>query len=188
MAPGPGQPSFFITTEELPQIPASYYTQGVKVLLYEYQRPFAEYKTTHYLPIYLMQPKMAEAGAVDILYHHQGLISECTRSNFFIMKNNQLLTAHSGMLFGITRSVILEIARKQMEVPQTNIRLSDLAEAQEAFKAGTSGEIIPIVQVDNQKIGNGQVGERTLALMDGFKAYAQASGQPTAEEEIISEG
>jgi branched-chain amino acid aminotransferase len=170
-----GPPNFFITTESLVPIPSTDYTQGVKVISYEHLRELPEVKTTNYLPIYLNQKAMQSQNAKDILYVKNGIISECTRTNFFLVKGNTLITPDKNVLKGITRQIVLDIANEvfaQVELREVNF--AEIETADEAFKVGTTNEIMPIVQIDNQVIANGKPGALTQKLTQVFQNIIQS--------------
>jgi branched-chain amino acid aminotransferase len=171
-----GPPNFFITTESLIPIPITDYTQGVKIISYEHLRELPEIKTTNYLPIYLNQKAMQRQNAKDILYVKNGIISECTRTNFFLVKGNTLLTPDQNILKGITRQIVLDMASEvfaQVELREVNF--SEIQTADEAFKVGTSNEIMPVVQIDEQLIGNGKPGILTQQLAQVFQNVIAAA-------------
>jgi branched-subunit amino acid aminotransferase/4-amino-4-deoxychorismate lyase len=170
-----GGPNFLITIENLPKLDPKDYKEGVKVITYEHLREFAEVKTTNYLPIYITQSAMQEAGAKDVLYCKNGLISECTRNNFFAIKNKKLITPKNGILKGITRQIIMDLGQQIFEkVEERDFHYDELKIMDEAFKTGTNLEVMPIVAVDNQLIGQGKVGFFTQEVM---KAYADYTGK-----------
>ena len=90
---------------------------------------------------------------------------------FFIFKGNMLITPKEGMLQGITRQVILDIAPSEFKVEERDINIRELKEADEAFKCGTSNEITPVIQIDEHQIGNAKVGNNTKKLMKMLKEY-----------------
>lgn len=161
-------PNLFIWTEDIPLQNEDYYRNGVKVIRINYQREFAEIKSTNYLSTYLFQKQKTLAAAQDILYYQQGEISECSRANFFIFKGNTLVTPDKGILFGITRQLVIDLAREHYPVEERPIKMEELKEANEAFKTGTRTEIMPIVQIDDQLIASGKIGPHTQTLMQAF--------------------
>ncbi|MCU0448161.1 MAG: aminotransferase class IV [Microscillaceae bacterium] len=165
-----GPPNFFITTESLVKIATSDYTEGVKVITYEHLRELPEIKTTNYLSIYLNQSAMQAQNAKDVLYVKNGLISECTRTNFFLVKGNTLITPDTHILRGITRQIVLDIAPEVFaQVELRPLSLAELSEADEAFKVGTTNEVMPVVQIDDIRIGQGKPGTLTQKLMQVFQ-------------------
>lgn len=161
-----GIPNFFILTEDLAKVPAEHFEHGIKVLTYNYERQFADIKTTFYLPVLLQQKQMQANNASDLLYYHQDKLSECTRSNFFMFKDDILITPNEAILEGITRGIVLEMAAKEFEIQVREVFLEELQTATEAFKTGTTSQITPITQIDDLKIGNGNVGKNTKRLME----------------------
>lgn len=96
-----------------------------------------------------LQPKRAEAGADDILYHYNGVISECPRSNFFVVTaENKIVTPAEGVLQGITRKKVLQLAGKHFDVEERAVALDELKTAKEAFITSTTKRILPVAQVD----------------------------------------
>jgi D-alanine transaminase/branched-chain amino acid aminotransferase len=126
-------------------------TSGIKLASYNYQRQIPQVKTTDYLMAVWLQPWMKQQGADDILYHHHGLVSECPRSNFFMVtKENILVTAASNMLNGVTRKNILAVCNANaIKVEVRDLHLSEIKEAKEAFITSSTKRIIPVHQIDD---------------------------------------
>jgi D-alanine transaminase/branched-chain amino acid aminotransferase len=126
-------------------------TSGIKLASYNYQRQIPQVKTTDYLMAVWLQPWMKQQGADDILYHHHGLVSECPRSNFFMVtKENILVTAASNMLNGVTRKNILAVCNANaIKVEVRDLLLSEINEAKEAFITSSTKRIIPVHQIDD---------------------------------------
>lgn len=125
-------------------------TTGIKLATYNYQRQIPEVKTTDYLMAIWLQPWMKEQFADDILYHHNGVISECPRSNFFLVtKDNVLVTAKQNMLKGVTRKNILQVCKDhKIAFEERDVNVSEFATAKEAFITSSTKRIIPVHQVD----------------------------------------
>ena len=108
-------------------------------------------------------------GAADALFiNEREHVLEATRSNFFIFRGDTLITPHRGILMGITRNVVLELARGRFAVEERPIMLEELALADEAFITSSSKEITPVVQIDDFVIGDGKPGSRTYELEQYF--------------------
>ena len=106
------------------------------------------------------------AEADDVLYYSDGLIRECPRANIFIVtKDQKVLTPESGMLKGVTRKQVLEISGTRYLTEARDVSLDELRNAKEVFITSTTKNILPVVQVDGQLVGDGKPGEvsRTLA-------------------------
>ena len=167
----PAKPNFLITIEELSLVPAGVVEKGVKLMSYEHQRDMAEIKTTNYTVALRLRKKLQQQNAYDILYYSNGHVLELTRSNFFIVKGNTVITAATHILKGVTRQTVLNLAESQYKVEVREVKLSELAEADEAFLTGTNKKIVPVVQVDDQVIGNGKTGQVTMNLYKAFLEF-----------------
>ena len=127
---------------------------GIKLATYNYQRQLPEVKTTDYLMAIWLQPWMKAQGADDILYHNNGLLRECPRSNFFMVTDmGVLVTAEKNMLKGVTRKNILMVcAQNGIQVETRDIGIEELATAKEAFITSSTKRIIPVHQIDDRSI------------------------------------
>lgn len=178
----PLHPNLLILEHPMPYIPS--YEKGAKVLLHHYQRELPEAKTINYVTGIRLNGEMKEKGCIEILYHDNGLIREAVRSNFFlVMPDDTIVTAGSEVLRGITRKNVLNVARPHFPVEEQDIPLALLQSAKEAFITSTIKSVLPIVQVGDQVIGNGNVGEVTQQLGSLLEAYAKAYIE-TAKVEI----
>ena len=106
-----------------------------------------------------------------LLLDYDGNVAEGPAENFFIVKNNILITPQLGnILPGITRDSIIEIAKDNgMVVAEKNIKPEEAKNSDEAFFTGTGAEITPIVQIDKSVIGNGKIGLLTKKLAGLFE-------------------
>jgi len=124
-----------------------------------------------------MQEAFTKGGFEGIMRNYRGEIAECTQSNFFIVKNGGALTPpiDAGLLPGITREFLFEVGDQLgISVREQVLRDNDLFAADEAFLTSTTREVVPIVTVDDRKIGPGTPGPITRALLDGFRKQADA--------------
>jgi branched-chain amino acid aminotransferase len=112
---------------------------------------------------------------VEALYRTPaGDVTECTTSNFFVFRGDQLITPVNEVLPGVTRDVVLEIAGDMFEVVMGPLRYAELGKYDEAFITSTTKEVMPIVAVDDMIIGAGRPGARTQRLREAFKQYVAA--------------
>lgn len=76
---------------------------------------------------------------------------------------------------GVTRAVVIELARKRgIAVHETILLRHDLYAAEECFATGTAAEIAPITQIDKRIIGDGRPGPITKKIMQDFVSYRNA--------------
>jgi branched-chain amino acid aminotransferase len=84
----------------------------------------------------------------------------------------------AGILIGVTREVVITLAREEkIQVLEKDFTTHELYNADEAFLSGTAAEIVPLVEVDGKKIGNGDVGPITSKLIKKFKKI-RTTGTP----------
>jgi branched-subunit amino acid aminotransferase/4-amino-4-deoxychorismate lyase len=164
-----GKPTFFILIEESVALPEKIYTEGTKLMTHEYQRQYPQYKTINYITAVLLQKKKKEAGVIEILYVSAGKALEASTSNFFIVSERKLITPKDGILFGITRKVVIDTARKEgIEMVERDISVSELSTASEAFITSSFKNIVPVVKIDELVMGDGAVGSITKGLIASF--------------------
>lgn len=98
---------------------------------------------------------------------------ECTTSNIFAFVGGRLVTPGRGILSGVTRKVVLELAEGLFPIEVRDISRSELQAADEVFITGTSKGLVPVVQVDDRTIGSGRPGKHTRQLMTAMQDYTE---------------
>ena len=164
-------PNFIMIAEELPTYPSEVYTHGAKLITVQYQRELPHVKSINYINAIRLDPLKREKRAFDILYHSQHGVTECPRNNFFIFRRDTLVTPKDHVLQGITRKLVLRLARDQFPIEERAISFGELDAADEAFVTSTSKCVIPTVRIDDLDIGSGSVGARTKTIMRLFADY-----------------
>lgn len=166
---GTDLPNFYILAPEFKKLPESCYTQGVKLISYNHERYLPTSKSTNYLTALSLRKWQKEEEAFEILYTTNGKVLEAATSNFFIFNNNKLITPREGVLFGITRNHLIRIAADIFQIEEREIAVRELEEATEAFITSTNKEIVPVVDIDGNKIADGKVGSKTKELLRIFR-------------------
>ena len=159
-------------------LPDWWYSNGAKIITVDIERFIPGAKSTNYLSaVYaLMQAK--KQNAIEAIYvDRSNRILEGTTTNFFMFKGDTLVTPSQDILPGVTRSVILELAEKSMDIEIRDIEKSELADLEEVFITASNKEVVPIITVNDQIIGNGQPGPKTRTIMKLFREYTTAYGQ-----------
>lgn len=142
---------------------------ALKLVTHHYQRQLPHVKTIDYLQAIYLQPYIKEQGADDVLYHYNGEITECPRSNFFVVtKDDEIITPAKNVLAGITRKRIL--ALPQFNVQQRNITLRDLDDIKEAFVSSTTKIVMPVLSIDGRQVNDGLPGRITNQIFDALIA------------------
>lgn len=179
------KPTIIIITDEIALYPPELYKKGLKIVSVSTVRNHPQaldprIKSLNYLNNILGKIEATSKNSIEgIMLNHQGLVTECTGDNIFIMLGGKLLTPalHLGVLEGVTRDIILNIART-LKIPakEETFSLNELYNAQECFLTGTAAEVIPVVQVDDKVIGEGKPGKTTLRLIKEFRKITETEG------------
>jgi branched-chain amino acid aminotransferase len=142
-----------------------------------------EIKSLNYLNSILAKIEANNVGADEaIILDTQGLVSEASAENVFIVKNGMVMTppATSGPLAGITASVVKNVAKKSgYTVVERAITVAELYAADEAFLTGTAAELMPIREVNKRQIGEGKMGPVTERLLKEFSIFVKDSKNGT---------
>lgn len=169
-----------IATSYIPPSAETYrngYKALVSALRQNSQSPLSHLKSANYLNNILAR-REAKAGGADeaILLNERGFLCEASTSNIFLVSKGVLITPNeqSGCLPGITRQVVIELASEQgLSVSERKIRLKELAQAEEAFLTSSLIELMPLTEVNGQRISRGKLTERLI------QAYKEAVAKET---------
>lgn len=179
------QPQIIIIADNIQLYPKEYYEKGLKIITVPTRRNNSAalppmIKSLNYLNNILAKIEAQNLGYQEaIMLNDQGYVAECTGDNIFMLKDGVLYTPKiaSGSLKGITREVVIDIAKElNIELVETEMTRYDTWIADEMFLTGTAAELIPIVEVDSRKIGNGQPGKVTEQFLDVFKSKVSKEG------------
>ncbi|MEK7294390.1 MAG: aminotransferase class IV, partial [Nitrospirota bacterium] len=131
-------------------------------------------KSLNFLNNILAKQEATKAGAFDgIMLNAEGRLTECTTSNIFFVQHGTLCTPSvaCGILDGITREVVLTLAKEQgLKTEESAYTPEALRQAEECFLTNTTMEIMPVRDVDQHLVGSGKPGPITLALHKQFQA------------------
>jgi branched-chain amino acid aminotransferase len=121
-----------------------------------------------------------------IMLDTQGLVSEASGENIFLVRDGVLLTPPLyTVLDGITRATVCELAAdKGIPVEQRPVTRDDLYIADELFLTGTAAEVTPVREVDRRGIGDGRRGPITKLLQDAF--FDVAAGRDSKYERWLT--
>lgn len=169
------QPSLMVMITPIKGSAAQQQAEGVKITTVEMDRILPTVKSINYMGAVMAVEAAKRQGAVEAVYRtRDGRLTEGTRANLFAFRGNQLITAKEEVLAGITRAVVMEIAEDDFEVVERELYYADLQQYDELFITSSTKEILPVIQVDEQTIANGQPGPKTQKLIDLFRAYVES--------------
>ncbi len=161
-------PTFAVLIEPALPLPESLYKKGGALITAEFNRSPWDAKHTNYSFAVSKQDSRKKAKAVEILYTWKGEVKEATTSNIFIVKGGKIFTPKEGVLFGMTRNYVIDLAKRDYLVQQRKIMLKELLSADECFITATNKEVLPIFKIDGKMIGNGKVGPISRSIMQSF--------------------
>ena len=166
------------------------YKQGLTLVTCSTRRPppaalSPSVKSLNYLNNIMAKIEAINAGAEEgVMLNEQGFVAECTGDNIFVVKNGKVYTppVSAGSLNGITRQVVMEIARNEGFVMiEQDMSRYDLYTADEFFVSGTAAEVVPVAKYDGRIIGKGKTGPVTMRMMEFFRELTQTTGAPIYE-------
>lgn len=167
-----GRPRIAIMVAPLSQYPQTWYRDGAKIITVACTRTIPGAKSIDYIRAIMVLAEGRQKGAIEAVYLDAGgFVREGTTSNIFAFIDGKLATPGAGILHGITRQKVLELAKKICAVDIREIHRSELTKADEVFITSSNRLIVPIARVDADVIGTGTPGERTRAIMQAFTDY-----------------
>lgn len=148
---------------------------GIGVVTIQWGDPFNPFgiKSLGYLYHMLAMLRAKEQGAHEALFvASDGSVVEGATSNIFCVANGVLTTPpeDAGLLPGITREVVVELARKEgLDVREAPLPLEELLASDEAFLTGSVKEVMPLIAIDERPIGSGSPGPITRLLQERYR-------------------
>lgn len=117
--------------------------------------------------VQLLYPSMGKmaakaAGAHDAWMVEDGVVTEGTSNNAYIVKGNTIITRNLGheILSGITRTAVLRMAQEaQMKVEERPFTMEEAKQADEAFVTSATTFVMPVIEIDGETVGTGKPGD-----------------------------
>jgi branched-subunit amino acid aminotransferase/4-amino-4-deoxychorismate lyase len=168
-------------------VPREKITSGISVIIPSIRQwpaavVDAKIKNFNRMHTYLARSEADRAGADDVvLLDDRGHLTESRGANVFVVRGGRLYTPQQGILEGITRETVFEIAA-EFGIPAAERDLTpyDLYAADEALLCTTAGGIIPIVEADGRRVGAGVPGPQTRRLHDRYWERHEAGPDTTS--------
>lgn len=174
--PGTDPTVLILSCEPFRPLPTATYEQGVRVvLIHGTTRHNPDAKTTDWmLDRQAIEASLPSGVFTGILVGDYGELLEGLSSNFYAIVDGELWTAGAGVLPGIARQIVLEVAPGVLPVRREAPLTADMQRMTEAFLTSASRGIVPIVQIDERILGAGTPGPLTHVLRERYQAWANA--------------
>ena len=179
-----GSPTLFLIVDEIRIFAPEVYERGLRVVTAATPIPHREslpprVKSLNYLVHILARMEGIQAGADEVLMlDSAGFVAEGSVQNLFVVKHGVIRTppAHAGILKGVTRGVVLELATAAgYDAREEPLNRYDVYTADEAFFTGTASEVIAIRELDGRAVGDGP-GPITRDLAARFAHLVRGGG------------
>lgn len=152
-----------VMIEKLKEKPKEMYKDGVKCVSFHGKRNMPHAKKLSDVFSYVAKQYAESCGAYEsILVDEKTYVRECAYANIFWVNGGELYSTNKEILFGITRETVAELAGN---CNFEGVKFKSLMHADEIFITQTTSGILPVTEVNGQKIGNGKPGPITKKLM-----------------------
>ncbi|HLA78539.1 MAG TPA: aminotransferase class IV [Vicinamibacteria bacterium] len=172
-------PRLFVSIEPFSPLPEPLYRQGVTAATLPFHRENPGAKDTRFIATaagaYARLPDGVHEG---LLLGEGGEILEGLTSNFFGIREGVLRTAEGGALPGITRELVLEVAAGLLPISKAALQRHELPGLSEAFLTSASRGILPLVRIDEIRVGSGRPGPLTQGLMARLELLIEREAEP----------
>ncbi len=174
-------PVAVVIVQPLAGPPARAYADGVKAAIVGVRRASPQAidpsaKTGAHLPHVLALREAREVGGYEaLLLDDRGFVTEGSSSNVFAVRAGRVRTPPlaAGILEGVTRGVVLRLAREiGVAAEEVPLRPEDLEAADEVFITSTIREIVPVTRMGERIVGDGRPGPVTHRLHQAFRRLA----------------
>lgn len=167
-------PRLFVTVEPFTPVDEELRLAGVACVTVSGRRERPEAKDTRFLATAQAAYAALPAGVHEgLLVGDDGAILEGLSSNFFAVHEGRLRTEETRALRGVTRSMVLDLARAILPRGDGALHVDQLAETRECFITSVSREVLPVVRIDGVEIGDGAPGPLTRELVRRFKTAVE---------------
>lgn len=169
-------PNVFVVVKPFEGYPKEYYERGLRVMISAARRnessPLSRIKTLNYLDALFARQEAKERGYDDALFlNTAGYLAEGTTSNLFFSRRGRLCTPRvdCGILPGITREAVLELcAHMGIQTEEGFYMPDELLSSSEAFLTMSTGELVPVAEVDDRPLSAPCPGPLTHRLTEAY--------------------
>jgi len=160
-------------------VPPEYLRDGVGVRFSPLRRARPLIKVASFVVERRPYPLGRQDAYEHLIVDEEERILEGTSSNFVAVRGKTLQLAGDEALQGVTQGIVAELARALgLEVVREPLRRAELAEIAEAFLTGSTRGIVPVVAVEERRVGSGRPGPWTQRLTQAYGEHARTHARP----------
>jgi len=170
----------YLAIMPLAQLPPEIYRHGVKVITTNMRRESPRLKSTAFISASQnTRNEIAVNDVFEALLVRNGFILEGMTSNFLYVKGGNLGTARQNILLGVTRRTVLRVAKRSgIKIIYMALKLERVSGLDEAFITSSTRGIVPVVQIDDIRVGEGRPGLTTKILSAAYDEYVIRQAEP----------
>ena len=161
-------------------LPESYYSEGVSVeIVAKLRRSSPKVKNATFVEERESFQKEKKGSHELLMVNSKGEILEGAGSNFYGVRDGVLYTAQEGVLDGIARGLVLELAADEgIPVVFRPVRLDEISQLDEAGLSSSSRGYMPVVEISGRIVGSGRPGPVAIRLRELYEDYVARSARP----------
>ncbi|KPK82371.1 MAG: hypothetical protein AMS25_02745 [Gemmatimonas sp. SM23_52] len=175
--PKGARPTLVMLARPFPGPAPEHLEKGVAVLTQPDLRwGYCEVKTVGLLPNVIAYQHARSEGCFEAILVRDGVVTEGSHSSTFCVRGGTVYTHPiDNLLPSITRRYAIEAFRSEgVEVKEIGVPVEEFRAADEIFLAGTTTEVMPVVQIDGEVVSSGEPGELTRLGMQLYRRDLEA--------------
>jgi D-alanine transaminase len=171
------KPTVFIMVNDIKPVDYTVLERGIEAITVEdFRWKACDIKSVSLIANVMIRLQANQSSAVDAVMVRDGLLTEGTASNVFVVHDGVIATPPKSdcLLPGITRDLVIELARADgMKVEERDINEDELESADEIWLTSSTREIAPVVKINDQIVGEGMAGEYWKRIIAIYQRYKQ---------------
>ncbi len=171
------KPTVFIMVNDIKPVDYTVLERGIEAITVEdFRWRACDIKSVSLIANVMIRLQANQSSAVDAIMVRDGLLTEGTASNVFVVHDDVIATPPKSdcLLPGITRDLVIELARADgMKVEERDINEDELESADEIWLTSSTREIAPVVRINDRIVGEGRAGEYWKRIIAIYQRYKQ---------------
>ena len=170
-------PTVFVMVNDIKPVDYTTLERGIEAITVDdFRWKACDIKSVSLIANVMIRLQANRSSVVDAIMVRDGLVTEGTASNIFVVHENVIATPPKSecLLPGITRDLVIELARANgFIIEERDIKETELETADEIWLTSSTREIAPVVKINEHTVGNGVAGECWKRMIAIYQAYKQ---------------